>query len=100
MVYVDTNGVAVLASSGLNLRVDQGENCLERYQGRFLGVDAQTSIDAVHYLSAGAVCFSRAVNDTPKIAALLLLTQGGASGWASALVLAGMVLGGMQQSST
>ena len=34
--------------------------------------DAQRAVDAVHYLSAGAVCFARAVNDTPKIAALLL----------------------------
>lgn len=30
------------------------------------------TLDALHFLSAGAVCFARAVNDTPKIAALLL----------------------------
>ena len=35
-------------------------------------IDAQRILDSTHYLSAGAVCFARAVNDTPKIAALLL----------------------------
>jgi len=30
------------------------------------------TLDALHFLSAGAVCFARAVNDTPKMAALLL----------------------------
>lgn len=30
-------------------------------------------IDRLHYLSAGTVCFARALNDTPKIAAILLV---------------------------
>ncbi|MHB1080267.1 MAG: inorganic phosphate transporter [Prosthecobacter sp.] len=30
------------------------------------------TLDALHFLSGGAVCFARAVNDTPKMAALLL----------------------------
>ncbi len=29
------------------------------------------TLDALHFLSAGAVCFSRGLNDTPKMAALL-----------------------------
>ena len=29
------------------------------------------TLDALHFLSAGAVCFARGVNDTPKMAALL-----------------------------
>ena len=41
-----------------------------------MGVEAQKVVDAVHYLSAGAACFARAVNDTPKIAALLLAAAG------------------------
>ncbi len=46
--------------------------CVERYRGSLLGIDAQRAVDLVHYASAGSVCFARAVNDTPKIAALLL----------------------------
>jgi PiT family inorganic phosphate transporter len=30
------------------------------------------ALDALHFLSAGAVCFARGLNDTPKMAALLL----------------------------
>ncbi|OYW77927.1 MAG: phosphate permease [Verrucomicrobia bacterium 12-59-8] len=30
------------------------------------------TLDALHFLSAGAVCFARGLNDTPKMAALLL----------------------------
>ena len=37
-----------------------------------LAPDHRTRIlDALHYLSAGAVCFARGMNDTPKMAALL-----------------------------
>lgn len=32
-------------------------------------------LDGAHYLSAGAVCFARGVNDTPKLLALLLPAQ-------------------------
>lgn len=75
--------------------------CTERYRGSLLGLDAQTAVDAVHYLSAGAVCFARAVNDTPKIAALLL-AAGGIAGGFSTLTLLGvaiaMAAGGWVQS--
>ncbi|NNM25531.1 MAG: inorganic phosphate transporter, partial [Phycisphaerales bacterium] len=42
--------------------------CVERYDGQVVGVQAQTVVDVTHFASAGAVCFARAVNDTPKIA--------------------------------
>ncbi len=47
--------------------------CIERYKGRLLGVDAAVLLDGIHYLSAGLVSFARGLNDTPKIAALLLV---------------------------
>lgn len=64
---------AVAPAAGPPVRIGLGsvEDCVERYTGRVLGVSAQGAVDFVHYLSAGAVCFARAVNDTPKIAALL-----------------------------
>jgi len=55
----------------------------------------------MHKLSGMAVCFARSVNDTPKIAALLLAT--GASGalavyWKLGLVALAMALGGVLSS--
>ena len=79
------------------LRVSLGDTvvCRSRYQGRILGVDAPIALDCLHYLSAGMVSFARGLNDTPKIAALLLVAPvlGGVGG-ALAVALP-MALGGL-----
>jgi PiT family inorganic phosphate transporter len=69
--------------------------CRVRYRGRLLGVRAETAADAAHFASAGVVSFARGLNDTPKIAALLL--AGGALGPDGAIpaVAAGIALGGV-----
>ena len=41
--------------------------------GRVLGIEAAALLDKLHFLSAGIVSFSRGLNDTPKIAAMLLV---------------------------
>lgn len=53
--------------------VDAESQCAQRYAGRFFGVSCQQLMDAAHFLSAGVVGFARGLNDTPKMAALLLL---------------------------
>jgi inorganic phosphate transporter, PiT family len=50
-------------------------DCRARYAGRLMGVEIRKLMDALHFLSAGVVSFSRGLNDTPKIAALLLAVQ-------------------------
>ncbi|MCH8156364.1 MAG: inorganic phosphate transporter, partial [Nitrospinae bacterium] len=47
--------------------------CRSSYTGRIAGVSARSILDGLHYLSSGLVCFARGLNDTPKIAALLLM---------------------------
>ena len=82
-VPVGIGEATALQSSGLALRVDDISSCAERYSGGVLGVSAQTVLDRLHFLSAGAVCLARGLNDTPKIVALLsgayLLSPGSAS---------------------
>lgn len=51
------------------------ETCAEHYSGTVLGISAQKILDHAHYLSAGAVSFARGLNDTPKMAGLLLLVH-------------------------
>lgn len=46
--------------------------CLDRYQGEVLGLEAGPALDRAHYLSAGVASFARGLNDTPKIAAILV----------------------------
>jgi PiT family inorganic phosphate transporter len=71
--------VPVLDSSAVVARIEQlsiksgtSVTCRSRYQGQFLGVEVGPLFDWLHYLSAGIVSFARGLNDTPKIAALLL----------------------------
>ena len=47
--------------------------CRSSYSGQVAGVSARSLLDGLHYLSSGLVCFSRGLNDTPKIVALLLI---------------------------
>ncbi len=65
-------------------------SCESRYQGSVLGVSAGATLDKLHFLSSGIVSFARGLNDTPKIAALLLLVP--AIGVSSSLLATGIVI--------
>lgn len=65
--------VALRGSSKKAIKVAVGQDCVERYQGRFLGINSQKLLDYAHYLSAGVVSFARGLNDTPKIVGLLIV---------------------------
>lgn len=55
-----------------------------------VALGAQGVLDRAHYLAAGAVSFARGLNDTPKIAALLLATP--LIGVPTSLVLVGVMM--------
>lgn len=77
------------------MSMDNPSVCVERYNGTVFGVNAGKLVDVLHFGSAGAVSFARGLNDTPKIAALLLV--GGTFGVRSglALVAIGIATGGL-----
>ena len=54
------------------LRVSSEQNCRGSHLGGRAGISSSGLIDSLHYLSAGAVGFARGLNDTPKIAAILV----------------------------
>ncbi len=83
-------GAAVAMQQVTTISVDDEASCRVRYQGHVLGFPVARSIDILHYLSAGAVCFARGLNDTPKIAALLL--AGGVIGTSASLVAVGVLM--------
>jgi inorganic phosphate transporter, PiT family len=60
------------ATPALDLHIGNTAECRERYAGRFMGLESQKLMDGLHFLSAGVVSFARGLNDTPKIAAMLL----------------------------
>jgi PiT family inorganic phosphate transporter len=69
--------------------------CLERYHGSVLGVEAGPTLDRAHYLSAGVVSFARGLNDTPKIAAILVAGAAVSPAAGIAGVAVFMALGGL-----
>jgi PiT family inorganic phosphate transporter len=94
-VITQPDGTLTLARTGKLIQVGETTECVERYQGRMLGVEAGVVLDVLHYLSAGAVGFARGLNDTPKIVALLIGAQALAPKVGLALIAVIMALGGI-----
>ena len=69
--------------------------CSERYAGAFLGINTQRVMDGAHFLSAGIVSFARGLNDTPKIAAMLLVIKALDIQWGLVAVALFMAVGGL-----
>jgi len=69
--------------------------CKERYHGRFVGFESQRFMDSAHFLSAGVVGFARGLNDTPKMAALLLAVPQMKVPLAMGMIICAMSIGGI-----
>jgi PiT family inorganic phosphate transporter len=82
----------------ISVTVDDPAACSQRYTGSVLGVNAGRLLDALHFLSAGAVSFARGLNDTPKIAALLLVASALDIRWGLMAVAVAMAAGGLLNS--
>jgi PiT family inorganic phosphate transporter len=79
----------------ITFTADQPAQCQQRYSGTFLGVNAAKLVDGLHFVSAGAVSFARGLNDTPKIAALLLVATALNIRWGLIGVAIAMAVGGL-----
>ncbi len=85
---------AMQMATAYRLDIDDSATCRLRYRGRFVGLRAARLLNLLHFLSAGMVSFARGLNDTPKIAALLLVGSLVAPDSALMLVGAAIALGG------
>jgi len=65
---------ALVRAVPLQMSVGNMKQCQEIYAGRLLGLSAEKVLTVLHYLSAGLVSFARGWNDTPKIAALVIIS--------------------------
>jgi PiT family inorganic phosphate transporter len=102
LVVPQPGSAATLRNTGASdVIVSTGDlnECKQRYAGSFLGLQVQTIMDAAHFLSAGIVCFARGLNDTPKIAAMLLVVQALDIRWGMAAIGAAMATGGLLSAS-
>lgn len=87
--------MAAQALPTVSVTIDQPASCTQRYAGRVLGIGVGQLLDAFHFLSAGAVSFARGLNDTPKIAALLLVVGALDIRWGLVGVAVAMAAGGL-----
>jgi PiT family inorganic phosphate transporter len=85
------DGTAAAGSGGLRIVREEVESCAG-YAGTVAGIGAQRALDACHLVTAGAVSFARGVNDTPKIAALLLVAAPLGLSAAPSLLLVGAAI--------
>ena len=71
---ISTGGAMALRATppAMQLKVAHAAECEGRYAGRVFGISGQRLVDIGHFISAGVVSFARGLNDTPKIAAVLL----------------------------
>ena len=95
LAALTADGRIVQVGAGPGVSVDRPERCARRYSGNVLGIGAQSALNGLHALSAGAVGFARGLNDTPKI--LAILVAAGALGVhdGTGLVAVAMAAGGI-----
>lgn len=77
------------------LSMDLKPMCVERYQDQLFGVNVGSLVNMGHFITAGSVCFARALNDTPKLAAIFLIGEALAPSWGITVAAVGMALGGL-----
>jgi PiT family inorganic phosphate transporter len=93
---VTPEGYVISESAGCpRIVVGSETECVQKLEGRLIGVNGQKLLDLGHFLSAGAVSFARGLNDTPKIVALALVGSTLDLTWAIILVVIAMTLGGL-----
>lgn len=79
----------------ITVAVDNPGACAQRYAGTVQGINASHLLDTLHFLSAGAVSFARGLNDTPKIAGLLLVASALDIRWGLVAVAVAVGVGGL-----
>jgi PiT family inorganic phosphate transporter len=92
--------ISHLNKSHANYELIVGDNtiCRESYAGSVAGISAGKLLDSMHFLSSGLVCFARGLNDTPKIAALLLIGSRFQPNFSIGLVGSAILIGGLVHS--
>lgn len=91
VVPANCHAVALERAEQLSATLGKTVDCESQYQGKVMGLSAADTLDRAHFLSSGIVSFARGLNDTPKIAALLMLASAYFS-VTSSLIAVGIVI--------
>ncbi len=84
-----------LSPDTLGITIGDDAVCRQRYAGSVAGVSVEQLTNSLHVASAGLVSFARGLNDTPKMAALLLVFGALDAKVGLATIALAMALGGL-----
>jgi len=90
------NDLSIANTSSLQLA--SHETCKKLYTDTVLGFSMQKLLDSAHIMSGAAVSFARGLNDTPKIAGLLVTTKVLNIDFGMVSIALGMAIGGLLNS--
>lgn len=93
------SGSALYSVASPALRFGTEPECRDSFVDASIGVKASQVTDALHFLSSGIVSFARGLNDTPKIAALLVVGGGLSPNFSIVSVALAIAIGGLLQSA-
>jgi PiT family inorganic phosphate transporter len=86
---------AILPTTSLDIVMAENNECMDIYTDRVWGLSMQKVLDIGHGVSAATVSFARGLNDTPKIAGLLVAVQAFDVQWGMVAIAVGMAIGGL-----
>jgi PiT family inorganic phosphate transporter len=86
---------AKITEPQLSVTIADADECMEMYTDKVCGVYLQKLLDIAHGLSAVTVSFARGLNDTPKIAGLLVAAEALDIRWGMFSIAMGMAIGGL-----
>ena len=80
------------------ITIAETSECVDMYTDKAWGFNIQTVLDRMHIVSGAAVSFARGLNDTPKIAGLLVAAKTLDIRYGMIAIATGMAIGGLLNS--
>lgn len=95
MISSDCSGQSLSRINSARIALGKTVVCEEVDLQKVIIVDKRSLLNFLHCLSGGAVCFARAMNDTPKIVALMFVTVPFVTSSSVIIIACGMAIGGI-----
>ena len=86
---------SIISQLNPKLMIAGDSECVDLYTNNVWGISVQKVLDAAHVVSGAAVSFARGLNDTPKIAGLLVAAQAFDIRMGMVAIAIGMAIGGL-----
>lgn len=97
-IHSIASNMDIKSIDNIEVKIAEHEECVKIYTKKVFGFSIQKALDYLHVLSAAAVSFARGLNDTPKIAGLLVAANTLDIKYGMIAIAIGMAIGGILNS--